>query len=193
MTIVARATRRSLLAALFAVPAAAQAAFTLDTLMARMAAVPERRASFRETRRFAALDTELVSTGRLLYRRGTVEKVTDWPIPERLEVGPDRLVITAGNDPPRVIDAGMAPELRVLIDAVRGPLAGDTAALRRAFTPTLTGSTDGWTLDLAPRTEAARKLLRRVYLEGHGDRVDVLTITQANGDEQAMRIEDETR
>lgn len=160
----------------------------LDTLMARLAAVPERRATFRETRHFGALDGALESTGHLLYRRGYVEKATDWPIPERLEMDGDRLVITAGNDPPRVIDVGMAPELRVLMDAVRGPLVGDAAALRRAFTATTGGTMAAWTLDLVPREPGGAKLLRGVRLSGHEDQVDRLAITQANGDEQVMVI-----
>lgn len=48
---------------------AAEAPLDLAELMARLAEVPERRASFREERRFAALNQPLESTGRLLYRR----------------------------------------------------------------------------------------------------------------------------
>ena len=59
----------------------------LTALMAGLAAVPERRAAFQETRRFAALDQPLLSTGHLLYRRpGYLSKTTDWPQPETLVV-----------------------------------------------------------------------------------------------------------
>lgn len=156
--------------------------------MARMAAVPERRAAFREERRFAALDGPLLSTGVLTYRRGWLEKRTDWPQPERLEVDGDRLVLVQGNDAPRVIDMERAPELRVLVDAIRGPLLGDAAALRRAFVPALSGTLAGWTLDLVPREAAAARLLRGVRLQGRDDQIDRITLTQANGDEQAMAI-----
>ena len=156
--------------------------------MARLAAVPERRAAFRETRRLSALDTPLLSTGTLLFRRGYVEKNTIWPIPERLQMDGDRLIVTAGNDAPRVVDAGMAPELRVLVDAVRGPLVGDAAALRRGFDTTVDGTDAAWTLDLRPRNPAGARVLRSVHLRGHADQVDELAITQANGDEQVMEI-----
>lgn len=156
--------------------------------MARLAAAPSRRAVFRERRRFGALDTVLESTGHLVFRPGYLEKATDWPQPERLQVEGDRVVLTAGNDPPRVIELGMAPELRVLIDAIRGPLSGDAAAVRRAFDASASGTDGGWTLDLVPRDPAAGKFLRGVRLQGHGDQVDRLAVTQANGDEQVMVI-----
>ena len=176
------------LALLASCPAAAADPITLDALMARLAAVPERRAAFTEQRRFAVLDTVLESRGQLAWRRGHLEKRTEWPQPERLEVDGDRVAITAGNEPPRVIDMAMAPELRTLIDAIRGPLQGDAPALRRAFTATAQGTGAAWTLDLVPRDPAAARFLRGVRLQGHDDQVDRLTVTQANGDEQAMTI-----
>ncbi len=156
--------------------------------MARLAATPERRAAFRERRRFAALSMPLESVGTLSYRQGHLEKITTWPQPERLEVNGDRLILTVGNDPPRVIDMARVPELRALIDAIRGPLLGDAAAVRRAFRAETAGTLAAWTLDLTPLDPAAARFLRRVHLQGRDDQVDRLVITQANGDEQAMTI-----
>ncbi len=161
---------------------------TLDQLMARMAAVPERHDSFKEERRFAALDAPLLSAGALSYAKGRLEKLTTWPQQERLEIDGDRIVLTQANDAPRVIELGRAPELRVLIDALRGPLAGDAPALQRAFTVTIAGSMSAWTLDLVPRDPAAARLLRSVRLQGRDDRIDEIATTQANGDTQVMAI-----
>ena len=188
-----RLRRRSLLllplAAAWARAAAAEPPLTLEALMARMAAVPARRARFTETRRFAALDSTLESRGWLSFSRvgGVVrlEKTTDWPQPERLEVDGARVVITAGNEPPRVIDTGMAPQLGVLIDAIRAPLSGDAAALQRGFAVTLTGTMEQWRMELVPRTPG---VLRSVRLEGAGDAVSLIDTVQPNGDEQAMAI-----
>lgn len=148
----------------------------------------ERRATFREQRRFAALEGTLESAGTLLFQPGRLLKVTTWPQPERLEVSGDRLVLTTGNEPPHVIDMASAPGMRVLIDAIRGPLLGDAAALRRAFVPTVAGTWAAWTLDLVPRDPAAAKILRAVRLEGHDGEPDRLTLSQANGDTQVMSI-----
>jgi hypothetical protein len=187
-----RLHRRTLLlfaAATWAWPAAAETPLTLEALMARMAAAPARRAQFRETRRFAALDGALESRGWLSFTRGVsggrLEKMTEWPEPERLEVDGARIVITAGNEPPRVIDTGMAPPLGVLIDAIRAPLSGDVAALRRGFEVALSGTMQQWHMELVPRVAG---VLRVVRLDGSGDVVSRIDVVQQNGDEQMMAI-----
>lgn len=157
--------------------------------MARLAAVPERRATFRETRRFAALDQPLESTGRLLYRRPDyLEKLTDFPEREQLVMDGGRLVLTSAQDAPRVVDLQSQPELRTLADALRGPLSGDIAALQRAFTIRLEGTDAAWQLDLQPRDPRAARLLRRVTVGGAGAEIRTLLLVQANGDEQRMTI-----
>ena len=160
----------------------------LDTLMARLAAAPERRVGFTERRTLSALDAPIFSSGTLLHRPGYLEKSTTFPVPERLQVESDRLILTVGNDPPRVIPLDSAPELRTLIDAIRAPLQGDTATLRRAFEPALTGTIDGWSLTLTPRGAGTAAMVRTVHLQGRGDQVVTLTMTQANGDEQQLTI-----
>ena len=161
---------------------------TVDGVLARLAGVPSRRAAFREQRRFGALEGVLESSGHLVLRPGYVEKSTEWPQVERLQVEGDRVVVTAGNEAPRVVELGVASELRGLVDAIRGPLSGDGAAVRRAFVATASGTDAGWVLALVPREAATARVLQGVQLEGHGDWVDRLTVTQANGDEQAMTI-----
>ena len=158
----------------------------MEGILAGLAGVGSRRAAFRETRRFGAVEGVLESSGHLVMRPGYLEKSTEWPVVERLQVEGDRVVVTAGAEAPRVVPLGMAPELRVLVDAIRGPLSGDRAAVGRAFVATVSGTRGAWVLGLVPR-EGAR-VLRGVRLEGHGDQVDRLTVTQANGDEQVMTI-----
>lgn len=183
--------RRSLfLLPLLCWPAQARAdAFPLAALMARLAAVPERRASFREIRRFAALSEPLVSQGHLFYRRPDhMEKITDWPQPERLVIDGDRLILTEGNDAPRVVPLGAQPELRALIEGMRGPLAGDLAALQRNFDVAGSGTLAAWTLTLTPRDPRTTRLLRGIEITGAEGEIRAIRLTQANGDEQAMQI-----
>jgi len=157
--------------------------------MARLASVPERRATFREQRRFAALSEPLLSQGHLLYRRPDyLEKVTDWPSPEQLVIDGDRLVLTEGNEPPKVVPLGAQPELRALVEAMRGPLAGDLPALQRSFEVAGAGDLDAWTLTLTPRDPRATRFLRAVVLTGSGDAIRSIRLTLANGDEQLMQI-----
>lgn len=185
-------TRRSLalLPLLLSWPGPARAdAFPLPALMSKLGAVPERRAPFREQRRFAALNAPLQSAGTLYYRRPDyLEKNTTWPEPERLVVDGGRFVLTEGNDAPRVINLNGQPELRTMIEGMRGPLAGDLAALERGFTVQAAGTLGAWTLDLIPRDPAAQRLLRSIRLAGQDDAIRDLWLEQANGDEQWMQI-----
>ncbi len=155
--------------------------------MAALARAPAGRAAFVETRRFAALDGVLESRGWLERGPGRLEKVTSWPEPERLVVDGDRLVVTQGNAAPRVIDLGLAPQLRTFVDAIRAPLSGNAAAVRAAFWPAVTGSSAAWALTLVPREGSAA--LRSVRIEGHAGVVAAVRVVQGNGDEQEIRID----
>lgn len=157
--------------------------------MARLAAVPDRRASFREERRFAALSEPLLSQGWLHYRRPDyLKKVTEWPVQETLVVDGARLVITAGNDPPRVLDLDSHPEVHALIEAIRGPLAGDLGALQRIFDVQGSGTLANWVLELRPRFEGAASLLKQVRVSGQDNVIRELRLVQANGDEEWIQI-----
>ena len=173
-------------------PAGSKARAPLDVpaLMASLAAVPERRATFREEKRIAALTEPLLSTGTLLYRRpGRLEKLTTWPDQESLVVDGDRVVLTTGNDPPRVLPLSADAGLRALVDAFRAPLAGDLAALTRSFHVQGDGSPTAWQLDLTPISPAVARFLRGVRVAGGGAELHAIVVTQANGDEQTLTIE----
>ena len=161
----------------------------LNALMARMAAVAERRALFREEKRIAALSQPLVSTGSLHYRRPAwLEKRTDQPVAERLLVDGDKVVMETAEDGRRAFDLGQAPELRALVDAVRAPLAGDLMALARGFQISFAGTLAEWQLDLEPLDDRVGRFLRHVSLAGSGDQLQEMLSVQANGDAFAMRI-----
>jgi hypothetical protein len=157
--------------------------------MARMAAVPERRALFREEKRLAALTVPLVSTGSLHYRRpGFLEKRTDAPAEERLVVDGDQVEMASAGQQSRSFDLGQAPELRALVDSVRAPLAGDLVTLRREFVMRASGRPAAWVLELAPLNARAAHLLRLVRLAGSDTELLEVVTVQANGDELSMQI-----
>ncbi len=157
--------------------------------MARLATVPERQAAFREEKRIAALTAPLLSTGTLLYRRpGHLEKLTGWPEREALVVDGDQVVLTAGNDPPRVVPLTADPGLRALVDAFRAPLAGDLPALARSFRVQGSGTLAAWQLDLTPTNPAVARFLRSVRVAGSGEELRTIATVQSNGDEQLIAI-----
>ena len=170
-------------------PTNAQTVLDIAALMARLAAVPERRATFREEKRIAALSVPLQSSGTLLYRRpGRLEKLTDWPERESLVVEGDRVILTESNEPPRVVPLSADPGLRALVDAFRAPLAGDLPALERSFRVRGSGSPAAWQIDLTPNDAAVARFLSAVHLEGVGDALRAVDIVQTNGDRQHIAI-----
>ena len=174
---------------------AADASIRLADLMAMMAAVPERRAVFHEEKRFAALAVPLESSGHLLYRRpGYLAKITDAPQAESMVVDGDQVSLTEAdgqtpNGQTHVIDLATQPELRTLVDAMRGPLAGDGAALERGFKVSFAGTRAAWRLDLTPIDPRSARLVAAVHITGSGSDMRDVLLVQANGDTQDMSIE----
>lgn len=162
---------------------------TADALAAQLAAVPERRATFQEEKTIGALAQPLLSWGRLSYQRpARMEKVTTGPQPEQLVVDGSRLVLTEGQDPPRAVDLDSVPELRALVDTVRGTLSGDLPSLRRSFDLAVSGTAAGWRMVLTPRDPRVAKLVARVVIDGAGSNPLTITTTQANGDTDRLSI-----
>jgi hypothetical protein len=164
-------------------------ALDLDALMARMAGVAERRAAFREEKRLAALTEPLVSTGRLHYLRlALLEKITEAPTREILRIDGERVEMQSGEDAPKTLDLAAAPELRALVDAVRAPLAGDLATLRRDFVVGCAGTPEAWAIELTPADARLGRFLRLIRLEGAGTDILLSRTVQANGDALVIQI-----
>ncbi len=157
--------------------------------MAQLAAIPQRRADFTEDRHFAALTTDLRSQGWLLYQHPDfLQKMTTAPRPENLTVQGDELRLTPANEAERIVSLDSQPEVAALVDAVRDPLAGDLAALRRHYAVAASGSLAAWHLALTPTDAPVRQMLHDVAIDGAGADIRSIRVTQANGDTQTMTI-----
>ena len=135
-----------------------------------------------------ALTTELRSKGRLSFRKPDhLEKVTTDPQPETLVVDGERLIVNAGNEPPRVVELGGQPAICTLVDTIRGALSGDLAGLRRSYTVTGSGTEQDWHIVLRPRDPAVAQLVTEVRLAG-GAALRVLETVAPNGDTDTLTI-----
>ena len=162
----------------------------IDELMQMLAQVPESSASFTEVKVTRNADPTAASLpGRLLYRRPAhLEKITLEPQTERLVVDGNRLTLTEANETPRVIDLDAEPAIRALVDAIRGTLSGDLAALRRSYAVTMEGGVSDWRLTLTPIGPGVARLVTRTTIDGAGTALRLVQTTQANGDEMRMTI-----
>ncbi len=156
--------------------------------MARLAQAPARRASFVEEKTFAALNAPLRSEGRLEYRKPDhLEKITTSPAPESLVVDGNRLVVDSGGDPPRVVELDGQPDIRTLVDTIRGALSGDLLLLRRTYDVSGTGTPADWHILLHPRDPAVARLVKEVRLAGGADLRSIESVAP-NGDTDTLAV-----
>ena len=161
---------------------------TLGELAATLAAVDASRARFVEMRTLAALGTPIERRGTLAYNRpGKLEMIVDTPIAERMTIA-DGTMTVESRGTTRVVDLTRQEPLLAWIEGIRGTLAGDEAALRRYFEPTVSGTLDRWSLALVPRDARLRTIVARVTIAGERDRVRTIEVDEVSGDHAVMTI-----
>jgi hypothetical protein len=164
------------------------AEWDVEALMALLHAHPPGKARFVESKEVSILDRPLESSGELVFTPpGRLEKHVTSPADERLVVDRDRLTIERMG---RKQELSLAeyPQVAVLVESIRGTLAGDRAALERTYSLELGGDAKAWRLVLRPRDAAVAKLVTQVTIEGSQAQVQRVTIEQADGDRSLMRI-----
>ena len=166
----------------------------LEALMRAFAAVPRSRAAFTEERAIPELDLPLPSEGTLAWTApDRLEKRTTAPIQEVLRVAGDRLAYERPDRGfRREFGLDEQPEMRALIEAVRGTLAGDLPALRRHYEVGFEGGAAAgaggpWRMVLTPLSLRVRGAVQRVVLAGRGAQV-LAVDTEGNGGVTRMRI-----
>ena len=169
--------------------AGAHAGFTLDQLMAGLAANTGGRVKFVEKRYLALLDRPLVSTGEMAYTPpDRLEKRTLTPKPETLILDRDRVRVERDR---RSYSVSLAsrPEALAFVDSVRGTLAGDRAALEKNYRLQLEGDEHAWLLTLTPTAPAVAELLRSIRVSGSGGQIHAIAYLLRDGDRSELSIE----
>jgi hypothetical protein len=160
----------------------------LDQLMQRLAARRRSHVTFTEVRRLAVLDRPLESSGELLYEAPDyLEKRILKPRPETLVLAHGVLSATRGRRT-RTISLAAWPQLAPLIESMRATLAGDRAALERAFSLRLAGDAARWTLRLAPRDPDAARAVTEVLITGESAALETVEILETDGDRSLLSI-----
>ncbi len=160
-----------------------------DSIMARLAALPDRQAGFTEDKHLSSLQQPLHGEGTLVFRHPAhIEKNTDSPRQERLVIDGDQLTIAQGGQPPRVVALDAHPALRALATTITATLAGDPGPLRRFYDVAASGTLAAWRITLRPTEPAFAQAVRAVTIDGGGADLHRLEIVQANGDTQTLTI-----
>jgi hypothetical protein len=188
--------RRAIAAALAALslglvlsPASAAAPFDLDALMTLLGRVRSGEATFVETRRIEMLDRTLVSSGRLSFKAPDVfVRETLKPRHEKLAVDGNTLTLSLGARS-RTMQLDASPEAAVIVEAIRGTLTGNRAALERLFETRVSGDAREWSLELVPRDLRLRGQVASVRVSGRETMVQEVRVLLADGDHSVMTIE----
>ena len=163
-------------------------ALTLGEIAGTLAAVESSRARFVEIRTVAALGTPIERRGTLAYTRpGKLEMIVETPVAERMTIA-DGTMTVESRGATRVVDLTRQEPLLAWIESIRGTLAGDEAALRRHFEPTVSGTLDRWSLALVPRDARLRAIVARVTIAGERERVRTIEVDEVSGDRAVMTI-----
>lgn len=167
----------------------AQAAYSLDQLMAELAQNPGGRAHFVEKRFIALLDKPVLASGEMVYSPpDRLEKRTLLPKPETLILDKDTLSME--RDKRRLsINLGSRPEAQAFVESIRSTLSGNRAALERHYSLQLQGSSALWTLVLVPTEPGIAALLQRITITGSKNQVRQIEYLQADGDRSELAIE----
>ncbi len=180
--------KRLLLLAAFAAAQAPAADWNIPTLFAELARARPERAAFVEKKYISILDRPVESSGELAFTPpDRMEKVTLKPKPERVTV--DRETVTLERNGKRQsLRLRENPAVAVLVESVRGTLAGDLAALSRTYSIALAGDRAAWRITLRPLDPSLGTLVERVEVAGAQARVGIVEIFQADGDRSVMAL-----
>ncbi|HEY2558915.1 MAG TPA: LolA-related protein [Caldimonas sp.] len=169
--------------------ASAAAAFELEALMTLLGRVRSGEATFIETRRIEILDRTLVSSGRLTFKAPDVfVRETLRPRHEKLAVDGNTLTMSLGGRS-RTMQLDASPEAAVIVEAIRGTLTGNRAALERLFEVGLSGDPRQWSLELVPRDLRLRGQVASVRVSGRESTLQEVRVLLADGDHSVMTIE----
>ena len=161
----------------------------LPQLMAAMHAVRSRTAHFVERKFERMLTGPLESSGTLTFiAPDRLQKQTLAPASSRLTVVGDRLTMQQPDGKTRDVSLSEFPEIGALVASIRATLAGDTAALTRYYSATLTGDAGDWTLVLRPREQRLRDLLTMIRMRGQGNSIVGTDTVERDGDRTEMTI-----
>ncbi len=171
------------------VASAAQAAYSLDQLMADLAQGKGGRARFVEKRFVALLDKPVVASGEMLYTPpDRLEKHTLLPKPESMVLDKDTLSME--RDKRRMsINVSSRPEAQAFVESIRSTLSGNRKALEAHYRLELQGERAGWTLTLLPTQPEIAALLQRVTVSGGQKQVQRIEYLQVDGDRSELTIE----
>jgi outer membrane lipoprotein-sorting protein len=180
-----RAFRNALAA--FALTATATAAMAspglAESLLAGMAKTPPVSTPFVLVSYRGVLDRPLVVSGSLRWLGGdNMERDIAKPFKETAKIADGTITVQRDSGEVQRMPLARAPQAGVMLAGFRALLGGDVSALEKDFTLSAEGTEAHWVITLTPRTDALKRQLTALAIDGRNHEPRCLTMTDANGD-----------
>lgn len=141
------------------------------------------QADFTETKKITALKRPLTSSGRLVFAAKLgLYRATTAPRAQELLITSKGVAQRDGAGKVERFDVAKQPIVKSFVDAFLLVLSGDEKALAAQFDLFFDGSAEQWSLGFVPRNEPLTKVIATIVVEGRGEWIDRVTITEKSGD-----------
>jgi hypothetical protein len=162
----------------------------LDAVFARLQ-LQRLRCAFHDQKRIALLARPLQSSGVITFDRDRgIVRSTTAPHAEKAVLTRTALRIQRG-DHVEDIPLDRSKDLQAFALIFPTLLRGERPAIERSFDIALYGRAEGWwALELTPRSDSLRALVRRVVVFGRAGELAALQITETSGDTTDTRLSD---
>lgn len=183
-------------AAALAQPPADPGPQTATELFSKMTTLSGLEATFVETKKVALLKIPLRSEGSLFYMRpGFLLRQVTTPKPSQVLITPERLELKDAQGT-RTMDLRARPDVKLFVESFIKVLAGDQAALSKAFDIQFERTTSNarpapetdWTLTLLPKAAPLNQLVRKLSLSGRGYSVSRIEVLETKGDSAVTEL-----
>lgn len=163
------------------------------SLFRALATIRGLQAKFEERKTLALLRAPLVSSGVLYYHHGGyLLRHVQQPTESHARITPTALELRTAQQSQR-IDLRQRPDLKLFVESLTRVLAGDRAALERAYTVIFLAPKQleaSWQLKLTPKQAPLNQLVRSLVFTGRGYAIEQLVVEEANGDRTLTTFRD---
>ena len=154
-----------------------------ESLLAGMAKTPPVSTPFVLVSYRGVLDRPLVVSGNLRWLGGDrMERDIAKPFKETAKIADGTITVQRGSGEVQRTPLARAPQAGAMLAGFRALLGGDVSALQKDFALSAQGSEARWVITLAPRTDALKRQLTSLVIDGRDHEPRCLTMTDANGD-----------
>ncbi len=154
-----------------------------QALIAGMAQTPPAETPFIQVSYRAVLVRPLVTSGTLRWLGGErLERDTSAPFQETAKLGNGELSVQRGQGRVEHVALARAPQAGALLAGFSALLSGNAARLEQAFSLSATGDAAHWVITLTPRSDALRRHLTAITVDGRAHTPACLVMHAANGD-----------